>query len=233
MNSSTLNIILPCYNPPDNWVDIIIQSFIKINDSIQDSIQLIIVNDCSTKDLSDGFEQLKNAIPNLQILHLPQNRGKGFALRKGIAHSNASYYIYTDIDFPYTHDSILSIYQNLKKGNDIVAGIKNDEYYQHTPAVRKWISKTLRFFIKKVLRLRIDDTQCGLKGFNNEGRKLFLSTTIDRYLFDLEFIYLSSKNKNITLIPQKVELRPEIVFRKMNLKIIFQEAMNFVRIIFR
>ena len=64
---------------------------------------------------------------------------------------------------------------------------------------------------------------------NQKGKDIFLQTSIDRYLFDLEFIFLSARNKlNIKTV--EVELRPEIVLSKMNWKILLQEFGNFLKI---
>lgn len=211
----------------------VIKDFSKIQDVISEDIALTIVNDCSTTDITADIALLQDNIPQLKVIHLKENRGKGYALRQGVEASEGTYYIYTDIDFPYQHTSFLAIYSALKEGHDVVAGIKNKAYYDHTPPMRKWISQLLRFFIKNLLRLKVSDTQCGLKGFNNKGKRHFLSTTIDRYLFDLEFIHSASKDPNISMQAIEVTLKPDIIFRKMNLKIISQEIKNFSKILFK
>ena len=80
------------------------------------------------------------------------------------------------------------------------------------------------------MKLKVNDTQAGLKGFRREVKPLFLMTTINRYLFDLEFIYLLSKQKELKVEGHPITLRPGITFSKMNRKILFQEARNFMNI---
>jgi hypothetical protein len=68
---------------------------------------------------------------------------------------------------------------------------------------------------------------CGLKGFNNKGKAAFLSTTIDRYLFDLEFVFLAARMKlNIAKVP--VNLRDGVVLSKLNVRILATEGLNFL-----
>ena len=93
--------------------------------------------------------------------------------------------------------------------------------------------KMLRKINGKVLQLKVNDTQAGLKGFKSHLKNLFLSTTIDRYLFDLEFIYLLSDFPNTKVVGFPIQLRPDITFSKMNRKILFQEARNFLKIWWR
>lgn len=231
---NNLSIILPCYNPPKDWELIVVDAINKIQTALSQSVSLCIVNDGSPQDISEGIAFITSHVTNFTFIDLKTNRGKGYALRQGVAASSSAFTIYTDIDFPYNIDSILSVYEQLEAGNDVVAGVKDATYYVHTPLIRKWISKLLRFFIRLLLNMKITDTQCGLKGFNPKGKKIFLETTIDRYLFDLEFIYLSSQRRNgLKVTSIEAQLRPGIIFRKMNYKVLLQEARNFLKIMFK
>jgi glycosyltransferase involved in cell wall biosynthesis len=188
--------------------------------------ELIIVNDGSTKEVDSNFS-VSN--PFIRFFSYPENRGKGYALRKGVEAAKGEIIIYTDIDFPYTHESLLKVLEALKAGNDTAIGIRGEEYYTHLPKSRVYISKFLRSLIRFFLRIPTDDTQCGLKGFNQKGKEVFLKTTIDRYLFDLEFVFLSAR-ENLKIKTVEVELRPEVVLSKMNWKILTQELGNFLKI---
>ena len=83
--------------------------------------------------------------------------------------------------------------------------------------------------IRRFLRIPTDDTQCGLKGFNAKGKEVFLQTSIDRYLFDLEFVFLSARKK-LTLKKVVVELRPGIELSYMRWGVLMQEFGNFLKI---
>ena len=192
--------------------------------------QLIIVNDGSLNLTQQAFIAVFNSFGNITCITYNENKGKGYALREGVKAATGELIIYTDIDFPYTQESFLKLYSSLKnKEADVAIGIRGEEYYAHLPKARVRISKLLRWFIKKFLRIPTDDTQCGLKGFNQKGKEVFLQTTINRYLFDLEFIFLSARKK-LAIKTIEVELRPEIVLSKMNWKILVQEFGNFLKI---
>jgi hypothetical protein len=102
---------------------------------------------------------------------------------------------------------------------------------QNMPKARVYISKTLRFFIRKFLSIPTDDTQCGLKGFNTKGKEVFLQTKINRYLFDLEFVFLSAR-QSLSIAQVPVELKSGIVLSKMRGFILLGEGINFLRILF-
>ncbi len=236
MNNTTLDIILPCYNPSAAWAENVIQSFNAIQNVLSDtSLGLIFINDGSAHGISESqINAIKKNISHCIYISYPENKGKGHALRAGIKISQAEFCIYTDIDFPYKQNSLLKIWQPLKMGTaDIAIGIKDANYYKHVPAVRRAISKMLRWGSAKILRLKIADTQCGLKGFNTAGKQLFLQTTINRYLFDLEFIFLASKKKELRMEAIDIELKENIQFSSMRLGILLGEGFNFLKIFFK
>lgn len=229
---TSLDIILPAYNPLPGWEEIVIGRFQSLVKALPDvKIRLFIVNDGSLRlDENQSTGILKEVIPDLQWISYKENRGKGYALRQGVKKSTAEYVVYTDIDWPYTEESMIGVIRTLTGSADAVIGKRDENYYTHLPPARRRISRLLRSFNAKLLRLKVDDTQAGLKGFRKNVKDIFLSTTIDRYLFDLEFIYLLSAKKEIKVIGYPIALRPGITFSKMNREILFQEARNFLKI---
>jgi glycosyltransferase involved in cell wall biosynthesis len=237
MTLDTLDIVLPCYNPPLGWTQQVKTTFLEISEILasEASLTLILVNDGSKQGISDDdIALLKLEIPRFKYLSYNVNQGKGFALRTGMASAAGKFQIYTDIDFPYTVQSLLDIFKTLQTGKAaIAAGVRDANYYAHVPAIRMFISKFLRWLLKNFLRVKISDTQCGLKGFDAQGKALFLRTRIHRFLFDLEFIYLASGQSKLQLLPVLVELRPGIEFSKARMGILIGESLNFMSIFWR
>jgi glycosyltransferase involved in cell wall biosynthesis len=228
-----VSIILPCFNPLEGWLKTIDVGFSHI---LKENIvaELIIVNDGSSKNFNEQETRaFFKSQPQVKVISYQLNRGKGYALRQGVVAASGDFVIYTDIDFPYTHQSFLKIFNKLKdNGCEVVVGIRSEEYYTHLPKMRVYISKFLRLMIRKFLRIPTDDTQCGLKGFNRKGKEIFLQTTIDRYLFDLEFIFLSARKK-VGLKTVVVELREGIELSRMRWPVLLQEFGNFLKIFAR
>lgn len=228
-----LTIVLPCYNPPVGWEETILQNYFEIAKIIAIPIELIVVNDGSSNRIKEtSIQKLKNEIKLFQFIDCETNQGKGFALRKGVEKATGTYIIYTDVDFPYTAASLIHLFNILQKGASIAIGIKDKHYYHHVPFARKVISKILKKLVRLFLSIPISDTQCGLKGFNGTSKHIFLSTLINRYLFDLEFVYKCYKqlpNNKISIL--EIELKPDVVFRKMNYKVLFNEFNNFIKIV--
>lgn len=226
-----VDILLPAYNPLPGWEEIVIHRFRSLQQALPEfSFQLILVNDGSiVSNWLPGLNKVKENLPGTMVISYDQNQGKGHALREGVKHSNGDIILYTDVDWPYTEESMVSVIHRLQFGADVAVGVRNKSYDEQLPPMRKKISTWLKRINSKLLHLKVDDTQAGLKGFQKSAKEIFLSTRINRYLFDLEFIYLLSKKK-INIISVPVELRSGIKFSTMNRKVILVEAWNFLRI---
>lgn len=198
-------------------------------------IRFILVNDgSSSPPTPEHLSVLGNDIPGFHYLSYEINRGKGYGLRQGVSFSDAPFCIYTDMDFPYRLRDVADLYKQLTlETDDIVIGVKNKEYYDHVPWSRIQISKMLQFLTRTFLQISITDTQCGLKGFNANGKEVFLSTTIDRYLCDLEFVFLADREPGIKMVSMPIKLRDGVEFSKIGWKTLLVECMNFAGVFLR
>jgi glycosyltransferase involved in cell wall biosynthesis len=235
---TTLDIILPCYNPPSvDWARQLPPAVQAIQSQLGPEVEitLILVNDGSKPGVikEEDISWLQRHLPRFHYITYQPNHGKGHALRQGVAIAQSTYQIYTDIDFPYTTASFAAVFQALTQGKDIAAGVRDHRYYEHVPPLRRFISKVLRWMLRTFLRTKIADTQCGLKGFNAQGRKVFLETRIERFLFDLEFIFLASNQPDVRIQAVEVELKPGVEFSRARMGILLRESVNFFSIFWR
>lgn len=231
MSDHQLEIVVPCYNPEGLWYEDLVNNFKVFAESVQLPCRLILVNDGSTKGVSESdIRHIRNAIPNFDYLSYSQNRGKGYALRIGMAKAQSSLVITTDIDFPYTNDSMVAVYQELKAKGGLILGHRKKTYYRRVPLFRKLLSIGFRLIIKLFLKLEVDDTQCGLKGLDKEALQAFLLTKVDGYLFDLEFVKLITQ-ENISINRVNATLKPSIIFTNMSPRILLREFSNLLKIV--
>lgn len=230
----TYSILIPCYNPAEGWEKRICENALTLEKALQEPIEFVLVNDGSKSGFTSNSSSIFAAeLPHLKIIQHAINRGKGAALRTAMAKTTGKYIVFTDVDFPYTLESILLVFKQLKTGNDIVFGYREDTYYDKVPPFRIALSRLLRWLLKNALKLPITDTQCGLKGMSAKGATAFLQTTINRFLFDVEFALLAAQQKELKIAIQPVELNENVRFSKVPLKILLQESWSFIRLFFR
>lgn len=232
-----MDLVIPFYNPQPGWEVKFVDKFNKLVTEYfngdKAGIHVIVVNDGSQNRFAEKeIKYLKDHIPNIEAICYEENRGKGFALRTGVARTQTGFCVYSDNDFPFGLGVIREMYDALQQGTDIVTGCRTSgNYFRHLPFKRKVASKGLALINKYVLRLPITDTQAGIKAFNSKGKAIFLQTTTDRFLFDMEFILLAGKVKGIRIRELNVNIAPGVKMSDFSRKIIKQEFRNLIRII--
>jgi len=230
---SDIVLLIPVYNPPAGWEIQFAERYLEFRNALQKSISVCLINDGSIIAMHEGVEFLKSRLGNdFQYLEYVPNRGKGAALKFAATCADAGYYMFTDIDFPYSTTSMVSVCNNLLEKGGIVTGFREEAYYAYLSPFRTVLSKTLRLLNSVILGLPVNDTQCGLKGFDYAVRNILLTCNTDRFLIDLELLLAVSKNK-LSITPVKVDLRDDTNFTKFNTGLLLKELISFVRIILK
>ena len=229
-----LGIVVPLYNPHGDWYEALCSSIESLNLHVGPiNYSIILVNDGSTIFDETYIKKLTHKYPNVKFVSYPENRGKGYAIRFGLSQVHANSYIYTDIDFPFGFQIIKEMYELLNNTSaNLIIGIRNKEYFNLLPRKRKILSRALHLTNLLLTRFKVHDTQAGIKGFDNEAKKVLLQTKTNEFLFDLEFVRSCLRKKlNFTLV--NIHPRPKIEFSDFRLKVIKQEIKNMMKIIFR
>lgn len=135
------------------------------------------------------------------------NQGKGAALKTGIANSDSAYFMFTDVDFPYTISSMLDVMKSVELNKGLITDFEIKNIIKTFSTYRTYLSKCLRWLNRHIIGLNIDDTQCGLKLFDKSTKPIFLNCRNNSFLLDLELILSANKSK-IKITSVNVYLRP-------------------------
>ncbi len=231
--STEISLVIPIYQPEKGWEDVLMERYDDFCNEIGADIPLILVNDGSPTDISGEVNRIKEKLGlKASYLSYPINRGKGGALKTASATTTTPYIMFTDIDLPYETVSMIDVYKAILQNGGIVAGFRQDKYYNDVSNFRTWLSKSLRKLNKIILGLPINDTQCGLKAYDQIGKDILLTCKTERFLIDLEFL-LAANAKGLKITPVDVELRPDIVFTKFNPMVLMKEVVNFLELIWK
>ena len=115
----TLSVVIPAYNEA-RFIGTLLER-IKAVDlaSLGLRMELIVVDDCS----KDGTADIVAAVPDVRLIRLAKNGGKGGAVRAGIAAATGDLLIIQDADLEYDPQDYIPMAQALLDGRaDIVYG---------------------------------------------------------------------------------------------------------------
>lgn len=224
-------LIIPVYNPAPGWQEVLTDRFRQFLSATQMPFTLVLVNDGSTVPVDTQLisGELKDRFRYLSYDH---NRGKGAAIKFGLSHYTSDINVFTDIDLPYTIESMAATVSELQKNSGISVGYRDEKYYADVSVFRTLLSKSLRWLNTIILGLPVNDTQCGLKAFDREVAGVICGCTTERFLIDLELLLAVSK-RNIRITPVHVSLRKDVDFSKFNSSVLLKEVFSFLTLVWK
>jgi dolichyl-phosphate beta-glucosyltransferase len=208
-NKPFISYILPVYQA-ESFIYNNLQKFSRFCNQFNNSCEIIVVNDGSldrTNEEIKNFLKEKKENPIVKYINLPKNKGKGYAIKKGVEASNGQYIVFTDCDLPYSFKNICNVVHMLLNGKvnvAIASRMHKDSTYTIRSRNIRWIyirhtaGRIYNLIINLLTRLHIEDTQAGLKGFDRDTAKLiFKKATINGFGFDIDILACAKENKKI------------------------------------
>ncbi len=192
-----LSMVIPAYNEGARLGDGVARLQHAIDDGSIDpsTTEFIVVDDGSTDDTVESAWSLLAAHPYVQVLSLPNNRGKGAAVRAGVAAAHGQLIAFADadmaIDPSHTPEFVAALeHDDMAIGSRAAIGSTVDR-----PSLqRSTMNRVFNAMVNRVTGVSLSDTQCGYKAFRAPAAKLlFHGTVTDRFAFDVEVLALSRR----------------------------------------
>ncbi|MDP9173967.1 MAG: glycosyltransferase [Planctomycetota bacterium] len=189
-------LILPVYDA----VDCIASTVGRLQDFVANHPEwcvLLVVDGCPFGSAQALKPLIENLGPAIRMDTYEQNRGKGFALRRGLDLATTPYRIYTDVDLAYDPEEAVKILSLLMNGADV--GVVNranpSSRFVMSPSEfpriykRHLMSRGFNWWLRQMLPISILDTQAGLKGLtDNAWQTIGPHMTTDGFFFDVELL---------------------------------------------
>ncbi len=215
MDAIDLSIVIPAYNE-ERRIGPTLAAWRAWLDGFAGTAEVLVSDDGSTDGTVALVERVAADDPRVRLNRLPQNQGKGGAVRGGMLAARGDYRFYVDADLNIDPLHVEPALALLRTVADVVVGKRSlGEYASEESSAARLAAGAAVQVTRRLLVLPvISDTQAGFKGFRREwAEKIFSRAVINSFAFDIEALFLARRlGARIAEIPVSVEFRDESTF---------------------
>ena len=188
-----LSIVIPAFNESGKIASDIKDAgeFLHNNNL---SGEIIVVDDGSKDGTAEAAKNCESEI-SVQIISYFPNKGKGYAIRKGMAGTTGRYAMFADSGSCIPYEEALRGLELIKDGKcDIAHGSRKTagcHILKSQSLYRRICSKLFHWFVIYDMKIpaEFSDTQCGFKIYRGDiARELYARCITDGFMFDIEII---------------------------------------------
>jgi dolichyl-phosphate beta-glucosyltransferase len=198
-------VVIPAYNEalrlPGYLKDI--QAYFEGRD---EPYEIIVVDDGSRDTTAERVREVAAGRTEISVHALGRNRGKGHAVRAGMARAVGELRLMTDADGATPIAEVARLEAAIAAGADLAVGsraLRDPAVTRQVRMHRKLAGHVFNFLVRRLGVASVVDTQCGFKLFRGPvAAALFPLVTTDGFGFDVELLMLAERaGYRITEVP--------------------------------
>lgn len=160
-----LSIVIPVYNE-EHTIKLLSHQIKNVLDRIEESSEIIVVDDGSTDNTYNILKEIKDEIKELKIVRLRTNFGQTAALSAGFDNAQGEIIVTIDADMQNDPNDIPKLLEKIKEGYDVVSGWRK---HRRDP----WLTRKLPSYIANkiiswITGVHLHDYGCTLKAYRRE-----------------------------------------------------------------
>mgnify|MGYP001824752780 CR=1 FL=1 len=194
MTRPDLSIVIPAYNEArrlpetlahlDRWLG-----------STTLRTEILIVDDGSTDRTTEVAREA--GAEGIRLFRHEPNRGKGYAVRRGMLAARGERRLMTDADLSTPIEELPRLMRELDHGAEVAIGsraVAGARIEVHQPAYREAMGRVFNRLVQLLLLPGLKDTQCGFKLFSaRAAEEAFGACRLDGFSFDVEALFVARR----------------------------------------
>lgn len=156
--------------------------------------EIVVVDDGSSDGTADVARAAGEAV---RVLRHEPNRGKGYAVRRGMLAATGERRLMTDADLSTPIDELGRLEAEIDRGVDVAIGsraVAGARIEVRQPAYREATGRLFNVLVQALLLPGLADTQCGFKLFTGAAAETaFRACRLDGFSFDVEALYVARR----------------------------------------
>lgn len=215
-----LSLLIPAYNEKERILDTVDSAHAYLATRGWHH-EILVIDDGSVDGTAETVAAGMVDRPELRCVRADRNRGKGAAIRLGLAQAQGDVIGYIDADDKTDITALDAVFAELE-GCDIVIGdrtLATTDIAVARRRYRQWGTDQFRRLLRWSMGLGdFPDTQCGFKFFRAAVmRDLFARARVDGYMFDVEVLLLAIRaGYRVSRIPVRWLDDPDSRFRPVS-----------------
>jgi dolichyl-phosphate beta-glucosyltransferase len=194
LSPPSLSIVIPAFNEAGRLP----KNLARLRDWLSElpyRHEIIVVDDGSTDGTAEAARQAGGDA--LFLLRHQPNRGKGYAVRRGMLAATGERRLMSDADLSTPIEELPRLMSELDHGADIAIGsraVAGARIEVHQPAYREAMGRVFNRVVQGLLLPGLKDTQCGFKLFTaRAAEESFRACRLDGFSFDVEALYVARR----------------------------------------
>jgi dolichyl-phosphate beta-glucosyltransferase len=194
-----LSVIIPCFNERVRLPTTLVATVAYLERE-HSRFEILVVDDGSSDGTAAWAKAQAREDGRIRTVDYPDNRGKGYAVKAGMAAARGDYVLFMDADNATRIEEIAKLLPHVEAGGyDIAIGSRSRPESKLTRTqggIRLALAKLYGFLTRSLALSGIRDTQCGFKLFTREAAKqVFEELHSASPIFDIEMLMITAKKR--------------------------------------
>ncbi|KXK26802.1 MAG: putative glycosyltransferase CsbB [candidate division WS6 bacterium OLB20] len=183
-----VSIVIPAYRAGRFILETVKSRLVEL-ESLHVPYEIIVVIDGRSVETAEALKKL--AHPNVRYYHYEKNRGKGFAVKFGMARARGAYIGYVDAGADILPGNLTRLITTMQKthADAVIPSKWHPDTLLHYSGRRRLFSKLYNAFSRILLGIPVRDTQVGVKLYRRElVHAVIPRLLVKRFAFEVEFL---------------------------------------------
>lgn len=194
--SVDISVVVPAYNE-ESRLEPTVREIVAYFRGRESTVEILVVDDGSRDGTAALVRRLGATFPEVKLIRLPANAGKGYAVRAGVVNAHGRLVLFADADGATPIGEIERLEAAIAGGVDVAIGSRataTEGVRVNARFHRRIMGRAFHYLVESLTVSGFQDTQCGFKLFRGDvAQDLFTRMRMKGFSFDVEVLLMAQR----------------------------------------